>query len=82
MPASMRLLGDWNWYLPRCLRWLPDVSSYSSAQLSWSSYSPFMMAPETQVELEVLMDSVSVVAAEGALDGAEAMLLTFSNRYV
>jgi uncharacterized membrane protein YdfJ with MMPL/SSD domain len=25
LPATMRLLGDWNWYLPRSLRWLPHV---------------------------------------------------------
>jgi uncharacterized membrane protein YdfJ with MMPL/SSD domain len=25
VPASMRLLGDWNWYLPGWLHWLPDV---------------------------------------------------------
>jgi RND superfamily putative drug exporter len=25
VPASMRLLGDWNWYLPQWLRWLPQV---------------------------------------------------------
>ena len=24
VPASMRLLGDWNWYLPSVLSWLPD----------------------------------------------------------
>jgi uncharacterized membrane protein YdfJ with MMPL/SSD domain len=23
LPASMKLLGDWNWYLPRPLHWLP-----------------------------------------------------------
>jgi uncharacterized membrane protein YdfJ with MMPL/SSD domain len=23
LPATMKLLGDWNWYLPRWLRWLP-----------------------------------------------------------
>jgi RND superfamily putative drug exporter len=23
LPASMRLLGDWNWYLPKPLQWLP-----------------------------------------------------------
>jgi len=23
LPASMKLLGDWNWYLPRRLEWLP-----------------------------------------------------------
>lgn len=25
LPASMRLLGEWNWYLPRWLHWLPTV---------------------------------------------------------
>lgn len=25
VPASMRLLGKWNWYLPAALSWLPDV---------------------------------------------------------
>jgi uncharacterized membrane protein YdfJ with MMPL/SSD domain len=24
VPASMKLLSDWNWYLPRWLEWLPD----------------------------------------------------------
>ena len=25
LPAVMRLLGEWNWYLPRWLEWLPDI---------------------------------------------------------
>jgi len=25
LPASMTLLGDWNWYLPRWLEWLPRL---------------------------------------------------------
>jgi putative drug exporter of the RND superfamily len=25
VPASMKLLGDWNWYLPSWLEWLPHV---------------------------------------------------------
>src|SRR5439155_4321051 len=25
LPASMKLLGDWNWYLPRRLEWLPRL---------------------------------------------------------
>ena len=24
VPAAMELLGDWNWYLPRWLEWLPE----------------------------------------------------------
>src|SRR5690349_6841810 len=26
LPATMKLLGDWNWWLPRRLAWLPQVS--------------------------------------------------------
>jgi RND superfamily putative drug exporter len=26
LPASMKLLGDWNWYLPRWLEWLPRLN--------------------------------------------------------
>jgi RND superfamily putative drug exporter len=25
LPASMKLLGDWNWYLPNWLRWVPKL---------------------------------------------------------
>jgi uncharacterized membrane protein YdfJ with MMPL/SSD domain len=25
LPATMKLLGEWNWYLPRWLGWLPKV---------------------------------------------------------
>ena len=25
LPASMKLLGEWNWYLPGWLRWLPQI---------------------------------------------------------
>ena len=25
LPATMKLLGDWNWYLPRWLSWLPRI---------------------------------------------------------
>jgi RND superfamily putative drug exporter len=25
LPATMKLLGDWNWYLPRWLEWLPSL---------------------------------------------------------
>jgi len=25
VPAAMTLLGDWNWYLPGWLQWLPHM---------------------------------------------------------
>ena len=28
LPASMKLLGDWNWYLPRWLQWLPRFEGH------------------------------------------------------
>jgi uncharacterized membrane protein YdfJ with MMPL/SSD domain len=30
LPATMKLLGDWNWYLPRWLRWLPRIKLENS----------------------------------------------------
>ncbi|MEZ4506834.1 MAG: MMPL family transporter [Thermomicrobiales bacterium] len=31
VPASMRLLGSWNWYLPNFLNWLPEIRMEQSA---------------------------------------------------
>ena len=32
LPATMKLLGDWNWYLPHSLRWLPRIAHEPAAQ--------------------------------------------------
>ena len=31
LPSTMKLLGRWNWYLPRSLRWLPYVGAQRTA---------------------------------------------------
>ena len=31
LPAAMKLLGDWNWYLPSWLEWLPRIGSEGDA---------------------------------------------------
>ncbi len=31
LPATMKLLGDWNWYLPKPLHWLPQIQHEPSA---------------------------------------------------
>jgi RND superfamily putative drug exporter len=31
LPASMKLLGKWNWYLPRWLEWLPQLRGERAA---------------------------------------------------
>jgi RND superfamily putative drug exporter len=30
LPASMKLLGEWNWWLPKPLHWLPHLPSHES----------------------------------------------------
>ena len=32
LPATMMLLGDWNWYLPRWLGWLPRIKLEATPQ--------------------------------------------------
>ena len=32
LPATMKLLGAWNWYLPRWLEWLPDLEHERSVE--------------------------------------------------
>jgi uncharacterized membrane protein YdfJ with MMPL/SSD domain len=42
LPATMKLLGDWNWYLPRQLHWLPRLA-----------HEPAQSPHETMPSLEV-----------------------------
>jgi putative drug exporter of the RND superfamily len=37
VPAGMELLGDWNWYLPRWLEWLPSINVEGRQPLSGES---------------------------------------------
>jgi uncharacterized membrane protein YdfJ with MMPL/SSD domain len=36
LPASMKLLGRWNWYLPRWLEWLPRVAHEPAPAAVWA----------------------------------------------
>jgi uncharacterized membrane protein YdfJ with MMPL/SSD domain len=40
LPATMKLLGDWNWYLPRWLEWLPRLEAEESVQVPTSHPAP------------------------------------------
>ena len=33
LPSVMKLLGEWNWYLPRWLEWLPHVGPGGEPEL-------------------------------------------------
>jgi RND superfamily putative drug exporter len=34
VPSAMALLGDWNWYLPKWLQWLPNVHVEGPAEIA------------------------------------------------
>jgi uncharacterized membrane protein YdfJ with MMPL/SSD domain len=38
LPATMTLLGDWNWYLPRWLEWIPRLTPEPHA--AWQPPAP------------------------------------------
>ena len=40
LPASMKLLGDWNWYLPSWLQWLPRLEPSKSEVLPKAGTAP------------------------------------------
>ena len=40
LPASMKLLGDWNWYLPRWLAWLPRLERERSVEAPAAQAEP------------------------------------------
>jgi uncharacterized membrane protein YdfJ with MMPL/SSD domain len=40
LPASMKLLGDWNWYLPRWLQWLPSPEHRESDAVADAKSAP------------------------------------------
>jgi len=40
LPASMKLLGDWNWYFPARLEWLPEVSLEGDAAKPAATATP------------------------------------------
>jgi len=43
LPATMKLLGEWNWYLPAWLRWLPRLELEAGAAApapAWPSPAP------------------------------------------
>ena len=40
VPATMKILGDKNWYMPSSLRWLPEFRTESAEVVTSVAYSP------------------------------------------
>jgi anti-anti-sigma factor len=69
LPASMKLLGDWNWYLPRWLEWLPKVTPEPAA----GAAHPAAVATDTAFGIDVEKRETAVrVTLSGELDYARA----------
>jgi RND superfamily putative drug exporter len=47
LPASMKLLGEWNWYLPRWLEWLPRFD-HTSADVATEGSQAISSAPAVE----------------------------------
>jgi len=45
LPASMKLLGDWNWYLPAWLEWLPHFEHGGSVERDEPITAPPALGP-------------------------------------
>ncbi|MFL5886522.1 MAG: MMPL family transporter, partial [Thermoleophilaceae bacterium] len=54
LPATMKLLGDWNWYLPHWLEWLPRIAHEPAA-------------PVAAAAVEASALTVEVVAGDGRM---------------
>src|SRR6188472_785578 len=63
LPATMKLLGDWNWYLPSWLRWLPRlaVETATPARGALAAEQPVMAEPDPRpVRVEARDDDLVV----------------------
>jgi RND superfamily putative drug exporter len=47
LPATMTLLGDWNWWLPRWLGWLPNITIEGDAGEPEEMDAPERSAPSS-----------------------------------
>jgi RND superfamily putative drug exporter len=47
LPASMKLLGDWNWYLPSWLEWLPRLEPPAEPSPPRRVEAPAALGPTT-----------------------------------
>jgi anti-anti-sigma factor len=50
LPATMKLLGDWNWYLPKWLEWLPKIGHEPAAPVAAAEAAP---TPGHELVIEV-----------------------------
>ena len=60
LPAAMKLLGDWNWYLPRWLNWLPRLNVEPELPEPAGSWTPGGLISRSGEEFGGAVASVSL----------------------
>jgi anti-anti-sigma factor len=70
LPATMKLLGDWNWYLPGWLEWLPRVTPEEGPRIAAPTGEPAGLTIDVEQE-----DARVTLVARGELTLETASLL-------
>src|SRR3954451_471577 len=70
LPATMTLLGDWNWYLPRWLEWLPRIEK--ETELAPLRLSVSRSDGRVTIDVAGELDLATVDQLAGALDEVRA----------
>ena len=78
LPASMQLLGERNWYLPRWLQWLPRVSWEGSADAPTRSQRRPAARPESRRPSDAPVPAAKPEPAARAAPSAAARAGAFS----
>jgi hypothetical protein len=63
VPSTMKLLGDWNWYLPGWLAWLPSAES-----------GELVRRVDVDEQMRIDVDDGDVESADGAMNREPALL--------
>src|SRR5690242_18468253 len=50
LPAAMKLLGDWNWYLPKWLEWIPNIEHEEPEAKPAGRGAPAALGPTGQAQ--------------------------------
>ena len=65
LPATMKLLGDWNWYLPRWLDWLPHVDPQETPEAPEAKRVAVSAEPYSGPDLESMRSEAHAEPAAG-----------------
>ena len=82
LPATMKLLGDWNWYLPKWLEWLPHVGPAGFNSIVWSDRDvEFLLRVAIEIADKETAAAVFVVepALESTRDAGAELLPRLGN---